>query len=63
MFFEWQQVEIIAAPVVPSLDRAQVLDFTATFSEEPMCCLIPAPEADNWLSAIIKPYDDQVGFN
>ncbi|XP_046631468.1 glutamate receptor 1-like isoform X2 [Daphnia pulicaria] len=54
------QVEIIAAPVVPSLDRAEVLDFTTTFSEEPMICLIPAPEPDNSLSAIAKPYDYQV---
>ncbi|KAI9551422.1 hypothetical protein GHT06_021755 [Daphnia sinensis] len=56
-----KQVELIAAPVVPSLERARVLDFTTTFIEEPMCCLIPAPEADlNSLSGIAKPYNTYV---
>ena len=54
-------MDLLAAPVAPSIDRAKILDFTTSFSEDHAGCLIPAPEEEQGtLTAVFRPYQYQV---
>ncbi len=58
-----QEVDLIAGPVIPSEDRALVVDFTMSYLDEPAACLIPAPTLlnDKW-NAIFNPFHRDVAI-
>jgi hypothetical protein len=53
-------VDLIAAPIVPTRDRVEVLDFTSAFMEDKAFCLIPAPKEMDKMAAIVQPFQYQV---
>ena len=55
-----QVVDLEAAPITPTLDRSRILDFTVSFSDDAVGCLIPAPEEfKNW-AAVFEPFHYEV---
>jgi hypothetical protein len=39
--------------------RSQVVDFTFSFSDDPMALLIPFPQLESTISAIAKPFQHE----
>ncbi|XP_046631539.1 glutamate receptor-like [Daphnia pulicaria] len=53
-----REVDLVAAPVVPSSDRIRVVDFSISYLDEQAACLIPAPTFDrNKWTAVFRPFD------
>ncbi|XP_046632858.1 glutamate receptor-like [Daphnia pulicaria] len=53
-----REVDLVAAPVVPSSDRIRVVDFSIRYLDEQAACLIPAPTFDrNKWTAVFRPFD------
>lgn len=51
---------MIAFPLTPTYARTLVIDFAIPFAEDPMVALIPPPNPDGKINAIVKPYQAQV---
>jgi hypothetical protein len=62
MVRNFKEVDLIAAPIAPSRDRSEVLDFTTTFSEDPAACLIPGPQEMGKLAAIVQPFHNEASY-
>ena len=46
---------MIAFPLTPTFARTRVIDFSIPFAVDPMVALIPPPNEDGKVDAIIKP--------
>lgn len=55
-----QEVDLIATQLTTTYARSKVIDFTTSFSKDPMSAVIPAPKEDNFMSAIVKPFQPGV---
>ena len=54
---------MIAFPLTPTFARTRVIDFSIPFAVDPMVALIPPPNEDGKVDAIIKPYKLEVQKN
>ncbi|EFX83375.1 hypothetical protein DAPPUDRAFT_315894 [Daphnia pulex] len=55
-----KEVDLIATQLTTTYARSKVIDFTTSFSKDPMSAVIPAPKEDNFMSAIVKPFQPGV---
>lgn len=53
-------MDLVATQLTTSYARSLVVDFTTSFSKDPMSAIIPAPTQDSFTDAIIKPFQPDV---
>ena len=54
---------MIVADLSVTYPRSLVIDFTVSFTHEPMDLLIPYPQLDSTISGIVKPFQYYVNFS
>ncbi|EFX79320.1 hypothetical protein DAPPUDRAFT_319599 [Daphnia pulex] len=54
------KIDIVATALSVTYPRSQVVDFTFSFSDDPMALLIPFPQLESTISAIAKPFQHEV---
>lgn len=55
-----KEIDLIATQLTTTYARSKVIDFTTSFSKDPMSAIIPAPKESDFMSAIVKPFQPGV---
>ncbi|XP_059353235.1 glutamate receptor ionotropic, kainate 4-like isoform X1 [Daphnia carinata] len=55
-----KEIDLIATQLTTTYARSKVIDFTTSFSKDPMSAIIPAPKEDGFMAAIVKPFQPGV---
>lgn len=60
MFYFLKEIDLVATALSITYPRSKVVDFTFSFTDDPMALLIPFPRLDSTISGIIKPFEYEV---